>query len=388
VRVATSNLEKVIFDAARSKISYKAAVINRRKEIIKCTENFAIHNAFLVNQGIKVAEECCPVASGMFQKASALILPKKSPEKSPENAPKRIVPKFMSTSERLKKLKPKKPVKLTKQEEDLMTKYLTPKPKVEKVEPKIELSEQNVEKSEPKAENIEVKVENSAPKSEIFEGKAENSAPKSEIFEGKPENSAPKSENFEEKAENLDSDVKSEQAEASENKNPDSDDEKLTIDENPFEKVRIKLALGKSKSTNDRMDRLRRLNALANGGQKRKADDSNIDQNLSKKLKISDDAKKVVRFGQIDEKADGAAGAPGRPKEYVPNELESCKNLVLKIISPYFKAGRFSDKKFFKELAKRVTKTLVSVSCLDLLILPRTLILHAILIRIAEVICP
>ena len=43
VRIAASNLEKVIFDSARSKISYKAAIVNRRKEVITCTENFATH---------------------------------------------------------------------------------------------------------------------------------------------------------------------------------------------------------------------------------------------------------------------------------------------------------------------------------------------------------
>ena len=51
----------------------------------------------------------------------------------------------------------------------------------------------------------------------------------------------------------------------------------------------------------------------------------------------------------------------GGDKEYIPNDLDTCKKLILKILSPYFSAGRFKDKILFKEMAKLLTKALVEV---------------------------
>jgi hypothetical protein len=125
VRVAASNLEKSIFDSARSKISYKAAIINRRKEIMTATTNFTLCKAFETEQQFVAKKEACPVASGMFRKASELIQEK--PVEVPEVKKTGNKPKFMSTAEKMRKLKkPKKAEKLSQAEENLMSKYLNP----------------------------------------------------------------------------------------------------------------------------------------------------------------------------------------------------------------------------------------------------------------------
>jgi hypothetical protein len=48
-------------------------------------------------------------------------------------------------------------------------------------------------------------------------------------------------------------------------------------------------------------------------------------------------------------------------KEYKPNNLASCKKLVLNILSPYFTANRFKEKELFKEMARRITNALVTI---------------------------
>ena len=50
------------------------------------------------------------------------------------------------------------------------------------------------------------------------------------------------------------------------------------------------------------------------------------------------------------------------PKDYIPNDPKSCRELVLKLLSPYFNAGKFADKMHFKELAKKITESLVKVN--------------------------
>ena len=42
-------------------------------------------------------------------------------------------------------------------------------------------------------------------------------------------------------------------------------------------------------------------------------------------------------------------------KEYKPNEYSSAKRMVLKVLSPYFIAGRFKEKSLFKEMARKLT---------------------------------
>ena len=59
-----------------------------------------------------------------------------------------------------------------------------------------------------------------------------------------------------------------------------------------------------------------------------------------------------------------SAAEPSRtlsPKDYIPNDAKSCRQLVLKLLSPYFNAGKFADKTHFKELAKKITESLVKV---------------------------
>ena len=317
VRVAASNLEKVIFDCAKSKISYKAAIINRRKEIITATENFSVHSAFIAEKKAVARRETCPVASGMFQKASALIEKKTGEtEEVKKDEKPRELPKFMTTSERLKRLrKPKKEAetKLTKQDQDLITKYLNPAPKAE-----------------------DEKIPNPG---------EENCAPVEKI----------------------------------DKKIDESDDDRLKIDEAPpkvsvkpplktktvFQVPRKKL-IGSSSEKSERVERLKRLNALTanppthinSPAQKRKVSELDGADSAAKRVR-SDSPKKSVRFDP-SEKTDGT-GSDGK-KDYIPNDLESCKKLVIKIISPYFNAGRFGEKTFFKELAKRVTKSLVQVT--------------------------
>lgn len=351
VRVAASNVEKVIFDSARSKISYKAAIVNRRKEIIICTENFAVHTAFVVSKAVKVTQASCPVASGMFQKASALIQRKEdTPEETEVN---RVLPKFMSTADRLKKLKPKvkKQTKLTKQEEDLITKYMKPK--------EVKIEESGVKEEAKPDHNVqqEVKLKEEGNHEKLMEEPEKTPAP--------------------EEAETSDLKIEA----ASTGVLGEVDDEALTIKEDrsipPSElapppiqpNVKQKLFVLPGAKTTSRVDRLRRLNTLTNTPKKRKADFEDHSAKRAKtipssdKAKSSDDSSKKVRF-EAAEKSEDSDGSGTNRKEYTPNQLACCKKLVIKIISPYFNAGRFSEKQFFKELAKRVTKNLVSV-CLS-----------------------
>ena len=345
--MAASNLEKAIFDCSKSNISYKAAIVNRRKEVMKATENFQIHSSFLADQTVKAKNEVCPVAAGMFQKASDMLTSDKSPEKE-EIAEKKNVPAFMSTSDRLRKLKKQKEKKtnLSKAEQDLMLKYLKPKVETKQdIMPDQELSD---------TQETNVKVEE---KPEIVDKGDVDSQPESEV---KP--------SFMQKEASSTSEPKCDPPEKINvdkftTKMPTFDQIKVT---KPAQKGKIplfqqKLAAQKS----DRLSRLKRLNQLTGekaskseniGGKKRKNDED--EESDSKKMKI-DDPKKV-RF-HSGEKEDGE---DSNKKDYSPNDLESCKRLVLKVISPYFTSGRFSDKKYFKELAKRITKELVSVNIL------------------------
>ena len=70
--------------------------------------------------------------------------------------------------------------------------------------------------------------------------------------------------------------------------------------------------------------------------------------------------KKQVQFNAPINESDKNEGSTS--KEYTPNNLESCKKLVLGILSPYFTAGRFKDKSLFKEMARLITKALLKVS--------------------------
>merc|ERR1711892_89186 len=70
-----------------------------------------------------------------------------------------------------------------------------------------------------------------------------------------------------------------------------------------------------------------------------------------------------VQFDVVEEKKpEETAAADNKPKlgskEYTPNSLDSAKGIVLKVLSPYFSAGRFKEKPLFKEMAKLLTKSL------------------------------
>ena len=45
-------------------------------------------------------------------------------------------------------------------------------------------------------------------------------------------------------------------------------------------------------------------------------------------------------------------------EEYQASDWDSSKALVLKVLSPYFVAGRFTEKSLFKEMAKKLTEIL------------------------------
>ena len=344
--MAASNLEKAIFDCSKSNISYKAAIVNRRKEVMKATENFQIHSSFLADQTVKAKNEVCPVAAGMFQKASDMLTSDKSPEK--ENvAEKKNVPTFMSTSDRLRRLKKPKEKKtnLSKAEQDLMLKYL--KPKVEtKHDIKLDQEPNDTLKTNLKVEEkpeIQYKME-IASQPEL--GLKPNEAMLKEVSSSPESNCDPPEKT------NVDNFT---------TKMPTLDQIKVT---KPAQKGKIplfqqKLAAQKS----DRLTRLKRLNQLTGEktsksenleGRKRKLDENG--ESDSKKMKIDDPRKVRFHSGEKEDAEDS------NKKDYSPNDLESCKRLVLKVISPYFTSGRFSDKKFFKELAKRITKELVSVN--------------------------
>merc|ERR1712137_409877 len=79
-------------------------------------------------------------------------------------------------------------------------------------------------------------------------------------------------------------------------------------------------------------------------------------ENSEKQVTFSADSKL-----EPDEKTT-TSSTLGGDKEYIPNDLDTCKKLILKILSPYFSAGRFKDKILFKEMAKLLTKALVEVN--------------------------
>ena len=285
--MAASNLEKAIFDCAKSNISYKAAIVNRRKEIMKSTENFQIHSSFLADQSVKAKKEVCPVAAGMFQKASDM-LETENIEKKEAEAETKKVPKFMSTSDRLKRLKKPKEKKpnLNKAEQDLMLKYLKPKVKTEpevSVDPKPEVS------VEP---TPEVKEDFDA---EVLSERNKISKPEADIkpdVDLKPEVGSKPGNG---------SDLKLDTHQKDDYSEPDS--QELAIDENfktkmptfdqvktakPAQKGRLPLFQQKlAAQKTDRLARLKRLNQLTGENsvsKKRKIDEN--EESDSKKIKV------------------------------------------------------------------------------------------------------
>lgn len=113
----------------------------------------------------------------------------------------------------------------------------------------------------------------------------------------------------------------------------------------------------KTDGSKNRVERLKRLDALnvsnLEGSKKRvrESDASSVSPQMKKK--------KVIGKVAIE----SSAAEPSRlsPKDYIPNDEKSCRQLVLKLLSPYFNAGKFADKTHFKELAKKITESLVKV---------------------------
>ena len=349
-RAAASQLEKAVLDQARSNTGYKAQIIARRKEIESDTHCSSLHTSFQAQKAVEVAEIASKQAtSSGFVKASELLASAPimndsddEPEVKVEarvqknhffavfynftaenifipQTVKKVVKKELSTKDKLKKLrKPKtKESTLSKSEQSLLDKYLT------KIDAPSIPSSKPEPKTSPKIEvSSEVKTEP--------EVKTENEVNKqSEVL-------------VENTAENVQ--VKKRR---------------------PFINPLLKSGVDKS-----RLDRLKRL--------KRANEDSEAPP--SKKPNLS----KSVKF-EVEEKNEVTKTAMKKPeysnKEYTANDLNSAKDLVLKILSPYFTAGRFKaqcrkflnffetehfrplpqEKPLFKEMAKMLTKSLFEV---------------------------
>ena len=319
-RAAASQLEKAVLDQARSNTGYKAQIIARRKEIEGDTHCSSLHTSFQAQKAVEVAEIASKQStSSGFMKASELLTsapimndsddePEVKVEVWVENFPyflsiiltlfyilstvKKVVKKELSTKDKLKKLrKPKtKESTLSKSEQSLLDKYLT----------KIDAPSNSTAKPEPKT----------SPKIEV-----------SSEVKTEPEV----------KLENEVTPVESKQTEV--------------LVENTAENVQVKKRrpfvnpLLKSGVDKSRLDRLKRL--------KRANEDSEAPP--SKKPNLS----KSVKF-EVEEKSEVTKTATKKPeytnKDYTANDLNSAKGVVLKILSPYFTAGRFKAQcqKFFK----------------------------------------
>lgn len=352
VRVATSNLEKGLFDAARSKISYKAAVVNRRKEIMNGTENFELAEAFRSEQYRDVKSRSCPVASGMFQKASDLIKPLDPNEPSTSKVcalPKVQMVKTMkpkSTSEKLKAMKKPK-VKLNSTEKSLLSKYLNPP------SPTNEESPATIEPKEILTNEVETSHIISPPKIVKIDNCEFKNPRKASTSSEKEESTT--SEHDESDSGSL-SVVKK------------SDPNPITIPTTSSEYATkpFKPVFHSKVASNSRLDRLKRLNQLANDPshnlkRKRDENDDKEGDDLQSVGKVTQDIKRV-KFLDLGVGKKPAYSPMCAVNEYTPNDVKSCRHLVLKILSPYFNDGKFADKAFFKELAKRMTQSLVKVN--------------------------
>ena len=79
-------------------------------------------------------------------------------------------------------------------------------------------------------------------------------------------------------------------------------------------------------------------------------------QNMEKSVKFDENAKNTLNSEKPNEKKEYSQ------KDYQANDLDCAKGMVLKVLSPYFTAGRFKEKPLFKEMAKLLTKCLFEAS--------------------------
>ena len=77
---------------------------------------------------------------------------------------------------------------------------------------------------------------------------------------------------------------------------------------------------------------------------------------MEKSVKFDENAKNTLNSEKPNEKKEYSQ------KDYQANDLDCAKSIVLKVLSPYFTAGRFKEKPLFKEMAKLLTKCLFEAS--------------------------
>lgn len=333
-RAAASQLEKAVLDQgnghftmslillllqcvkrpfkARSNIGYKANIIKYRKEIEHDTQCASLHTSFQAQKAVEVAAVAArqPTSSG-FVRASELLV-RAMPDTDEEEEVveneanssriKEEVPtprKVMSTKDRLKKVRKQAMNKQPKQEPTVLSK-----------------SEQNL-------------LDKYLTKVTIGGGDAPSSTSvKTEV-----------------KAE-----VKTEEVKQEVKEEPVESGPVATVEATAAPKRRKFVnPLLNGKIDQNRRNRLKRLNAET------EATPEAPPPPASKRPR--------VQFDVVEEAED--AKDTNKPKlgqkEYTANHLDSAKGIVLKVLSPYFTAGRFKEKPLFKEMAKLLTKCLFEV---------------------------